>query len=285
MRYRLTIAYDGSRYHGWQEQTAHDGAPTVPTVQAELRSALQVIARQPVNLSGASRTDAGVHALGQVAHFDAENLAVPIDRLARAINSRLPGDIEVREAAEVDPAFDAIGDAVEKQYRYRVWNAERRPLAYRHTVYHCWTPLDRSAMEKAASLLVGEHDFAAFTNAGHGRLSTVRSVLACAVERRPPTGAVHPDAVAHDEVHIVVRGDGFLYNMVRIIAGTLVEVGRGRFAPDHVRTLLGEPDRRRAGPTLPPDGLCLEWIRYAPPGTGRALRFGGPSAERPERDH
>lgn len=268
MRYRLTIAYDGSRYHGWQEQRGPDGSPRVPTVQTAVRQALQHLARQPVTLHGASRTDTGVHALGQVAHFDADHLTVPIDRLPRAVNSRLPDDIEVRDAAIVDEAFDAISGARDKQYRYRLWNSERRPLAYRHTVYHCWTPLRVDAMRAAAAALVGEHDFAAFTNAGHGRLSTVRTLHACDVERHPLTGSVGdepPPAPGRGELHVVVRGNGFLYNMVRIIAGTLVEVGRGRFDADHVRRLLTEGDRRLAGPTLPPQGLCLEWIRYDGP--------------------
>jgi len=268
MRYRLTIAYDGTRYHGWQEQLGPDGSPRVPTVQTAVRQALQHIARQPVALRGASRTDTGVHALGQVAHFDADRLTVPIDRLPRAINSRLPGDIEVRDAAIVDQAFDAVSGARDKQYRYRLWNSERRPLTYRHTVYHCWTPLNVEVMREAASALVGEHDFAAFTNAGHGRISTVRTLHACAVERHPLTGSAGGEARAapgHAELHIVVRGNGFLYNMVRIIAGTLVEAGRGRFDADHARRLLADGDRRRAGPTLPPQGLCLEWIRYDTP--------------------
>lgn len=273
MRYRLTIAYDGTRYHGWQEQIGPDGTPLVPTVQTAVRQAIQHIARQPITLHGASRTDTGVHAIGQVAHFDADHLTVPIDRLPRAINSRLPEDIEVRDARLADAGFDAISGARDKQYRYRLWNTERRPLAYRHTVYHCWTPLDAEAMRAAAAELVGEHDFAGFTNAGHGRVSTVRTLFACGVERHALTGSAGGDANAaqgHAELHIVVRGNGFLYNMVRIIAGTLVEVGRGRFDVEHVRGLLAEGDRHRAGPTLPPQGLCLEWIRYEEAASAKA---------------
>lgn len=274
MRYRLTIAYDGSRYHGWQEQLGPDGRPNVPTVQSAVRHAVQFIARQPVVLRGASRTDTGVHADGQTACFDADHLTVPLDRLARAINSRLPEDIEIRRAEIADPAFDVIGDVLEKQYRYRIWNTERRPLAYRHTVYHCWTQLDLDGMARAGEMLVGHHNFAAFTNAGHGRVSTFRTLLSCDVERRPLTGSVGAGGGGDEEaeVHVVVRGEGFLYNMVRIIAGTLVEVGRGRFDPDHIQTLLREGDRHQAGPTLPPQGLCLEWIRYGPAGCGAARR-------------
>jgi len=253
MRYKLTIAYDGSGFHGWQEQKPVGNAPPVRTVQAVVRDAIQHVARQPVQVRGASRTDTGVHALGQVAHFDAADLTIPIERLPDAINSRLPNDVEVRSAECANDTFDATSDAVEKQYRYRIWNTPVRPLQLRHVVYHCWHELNAEAMNAAAHRLVGEHDFAAFTNAGHGRLSTVRTLFDCHVTR--PTGEA-------PELHAVVRGDGFLYNMVRIIVGTLIEVGRGRHDPTWIDELLSSGDRHRAGPTAPPQGLCLEWIHY-----------------------
>lgn len=263
-RFKLVVAYDGALFHGWQRQLlavpgsppaigqgvgVASGAVELRTVAGVLESAIARTVRMPVRVVGASRTDAGVHALGQVAHFDAET-RIPMQRMAEAINSRLPEDVEVRSCEAVGPGFDAIRGAVMKQYRYRIHLSRRRPLDRRLYVWHCWRELDVARMNQAAAALVGEHDFAAFTAAGHGRTTTVRAVSACEVER------------SGDEVHIVVRGKGFLYNMVRIIAGTLTEIGRGAMTIDDVRTALSGGDRRRAGPTLPASGLWLEWIRY-----------------------
>lgn len=248
-RYKLLIAYDGSAFHGWQKQEPPD-APALRTVQGVMHDALIRLFKQPINLVGASRTDSGVHAKGQVAHFDAES-RVPVERMAMAINSRLPDDIEVLEASEVAPSFDAIRMAVTKQYTYTIHNTERRPLGIRHMVHHYWQPLDAERMNTAAQRLVGEHDFEGFSAAGHGRESTVRTIHRC---------EVHRDG---DKVIITVEGNGFLWNMVRIIAGTLLEVGRGHFEPQRIDEILATADRQLAGPTLPPNGLCLEWIRHA----------------------
>ena len=250
-RYALTIAYDGTHFHGWQRQEPPDGAP-LRTVQGVLEDTLRDLLHQRVRTIGASRTDAGVHALGQCAQFDVAT-AIPVDRLPLAINSRLPEDMEVREAAIAHDKFDCINDPISKRYRYRLWNHTHRPLQYRHMVWHCWVSLDIDQMNDAAQRLIGMHDFAGFAAAGHNRQSTIRTIHDCRVER-----AAHVP-----EVHIVVEGDGFLYNMVRIIAGTLFEVGRGYWAPEQIDTILREANRRYAGPTLPPQGLCLEWIRYA----------------------
>jgi tRNA pseudouridine38-40 synthase len=247
-RYKLLIAYDGSQFHGWQKQEPPD-APALRTVQGVMHEAMLRLFKQPINLVGASRTDSGVHANGQVAHFDADS-RVPAERMAMAINSRLPNDIEVREAEEVAPAFDAIRCAVTKQYTYTIHNTDRRPLALRHIVCHCRHPLDAEAMDAAAARLLGEHDFEGFSAAGHGRESTVRTIHRCEVKREG------------ERVTITVEGNGFLWNMVRIIAGTLVEVGRGHFEPTRIDEILDTTDRQRAGPTLPPNGLCLEWIRH-----------------------
>lgn len=247
-RYKLTIAYDGTNFHGWQKQEPPDGKP-LRTVQGIVESTVIRTLGQPVNLVGASRTDAGVHALGQVAQFDAAT-RIPTERLAEAINSRLPVDVEVRHACVASPDFQAISGATSKQYRYRIFNATRRPLGMRHMVWHCWWDLDVPAMQTAAAKLVGTHDFAGFAAANHGRTSTIRTIFDCHIEQ------------ADDEVQIVVSGSGFLYNMVRIISGTLMEVGRGRFGPDVIDRVLASCDRTQAGITLPPQGLWLEWIRY-----------------------
>ncbi|MCC7144950.1 MAG: tRNA pseudouridine synthase A [Phycisphaeraceae bacterium] len=331
-RYKLLIAYDGSAFRGWQKQFPPPLAPLTPqinppqaaswfqeiislrpaprTVAAVLEEAMQLTLQQPVKIVGSSRTDAGVHALGQVAHFDATT-RIPVARLALAINSRLPPDVQVLSAVVVPDTFDAISDAVAKQYRYRIFNAPHRPLAVRHLVYHCWRPLDVDAMADAAARLVGTHDFEGFASADHDRESTVRTIFDCHIQVHPLTTLAStdfyspqvrptpppsappeppeppeatettaspesPDAAAPlmtgpeghrfepREVHIVVSGSGFLYNMVRIIAGTLVEVGWGRFTPQIVDQILASRDRRQAGTTLAPNGLCLEWIRHAP---------------------
>jgi len=247
-RYKLLIAYDGSGLHCWHKQEPPD-APALRTVQGVMHDALLRLFKQPINLVGASRTDAGVHAKGQVAHFDAAS-RVPAERMAMAINSRLPEDIEVREAVEVSESFDAIRCAVTKQYAYTIHNVERRPLGLRHMVHHCRHPLDADAMHAAAERLIGEHDFEGFSAAGHGRESTVRTIHRCEVKRHG------------ERVIMTIEGNGFLWNMVRIIAGTLVEVGRGRFEAKHIDEILCSADRQLAGPTLPPQGLCLEWIRH-----------------------
>lgn len=247
-RYKLTIAYDGTLFHGWQRQQSPTGE-VLRTVAGQAGDALCRLLGQPINLVGASRTDAGVHAKGQIAHFDAA-IRIPLDRLPHAINSRLPDDVEVVAAEEVPPEFDAISGAVAKRYRYRIFNTSRRPLTMRNFVWHCWTSLDAAAMCDAANRLIGTHDFAGFAAAGHGRSHTVRTIHDCRILRDPP------------ELHVLVEGDGFLYNMVRIIVGTLVEVGRGRFTPDIINHVLDTKDRSLGGPTLPARGLCLEWIKY-----------------------
>lgn len=296
-RFLLTIAYDGTDFHGWQKQRAtdgpSDGAPSGPdeprdgrtdgsvrspapgagatapipafspsrvlrTVQEVVERAVREVVREPIELIGASRTDSGVHARMQAAAFTRADLAreedrrgPPDDRLALAINSRLPDDVQVTGARPVHRHFDPIGHCEAKGYRYLLHTAMERPLWNRRVVHHVHTPLDEAPMRDAAARLIGEHDFAAFAAAGHGRLSTVRTVHQCEVSRLDET-----------TLAIDVAGSGFLWNMVRIIAGTLVDVGRGRLTLDDVASALESRDRRNAGPTLPPTGLCLMWIRY-----------------------
>ena len=271
-RYKLTIAYDGTDFCGWQKQDQPDpdAPPPAPgedkarvvlrTVQGVVEDAVRDAAREPVTLIGASRTDSGVHARGQVGAFtasgaDGKGTGWPEDRgvdaLRKAINSRLPDDVLVTNAELTSDDFDPISMPVSKGYTYTLHTAPDRPVFGRRFVHHLWTPIDAAPMRDAAALLEGEHDFASFAAVNHGRQTTVRTVHECKVE-----------AIGDDRVAIHVSGSGFLYNMVRIIAGTLVEVGRGRMTGDDVRRALAEPDRRNAGPTLPPTGLCLEWIRY-----------------------
>jgi tRNA pseudouridine38-40 synthase len=264
-RFRLTVAYDGTDFHGWQKQapTNEDDSDALRTVQGVLERSVRDVVREPIRLLGASRTDAGVHARGQIAAFNSD-VEMPPSRLVAAINSRLPHDVLVRSCRIVPDEFNPISDAVSKGYRYRLAHGGRtgvlRPLFDRRITTFTAELLDVARMHEAAARFCGEHDFASFTRAHHGRESTVRTVHECRVTasgRRPP------------RIHIDVSGNGFLYNMVRIIAGTLVDVGRGRLEPERIPDLIAARDRRVAGPTLPPQGLCLMWIRYSADGGPR----------------
>lgn len=286
-RYKLTIAYDGTDYCGWQKQEPPDPdnpgkRTTLPTVQGVVEDAARDVLREPgLVLTGASRTDSGVHALGQVAAFTSEPDASTgvgwpadrgTDRLIKALNSKLPRDVLVRSAELVDDDFEPIGGATSKEYTYTIVSGETRPLWDRRYVWHTWYDLDLARMREAAAHLVGEHDFAAFAQINHGRKTTVRTIFACDVEQAEPP---HPGPLPHrgegarhaDEQRFVVRvsGSGFLYNMVRIVAGTLMEVGRGKIEPGNIPAILASKDRRQAGVTLPPTGLRLEWVRYEKP--------------------
>jgi tRNA pseudouridine38-40 synthase len=250
----MLIAYDGTDFHGWQRQEP-PGEKPLRTVQGAVEEAVAAVVGLKVPVLGASRTDAGVHAAGQVAAFSAET-SVPADRLALAINARLPRDVRVLRADAVAAAFDPISDCVSKCYRYSIVHSDRgitvSSVFDRRTAWSTWHRLDPDAMRATAGALVGTHDFAAFAQVNHGRETTVRTVYGCTVT-----------APAPDRVVIEVAGNGFLYNMVRIIAGTLVEAGRGKVGPAEVRHALDTGDRAATGPTLPPHGLRLEWVRYS----------------------
>ena len=252
-RFRLLVSYDGTDFHGWQRQEP-PGKEPLRTVQGTLEVAVREALRQPVRVVGASRTDSGVHAVGQVMAFSAAT-PIPVERLPGAINARLPMDVQVREPRIVRDEFDPISDAITKGYRYSIvmpHDAERLPPMFelRHAF---WTVqrLDVEAMRTVAASIVGEHDFAAFAHAAHGRESTVRRVTEC-----------HVTSPAPGHIRIDVAGTGFLYNMVRIIAGTLLEAGRGRRTAEDVTRALATGDRTLTGQTLPPQGLCLRWIHY-----------------------
>ena len=255
-RYKLTIAYRGTNYHGWQAQSANEfykGPPIkegvgLPTIQETLSRAIVSVVRHPIQLVGSSRTDAGVHAKGQVAHFDSPHDQVPVDGMRRAINYALPGDIIVRKIEPVSGAFNAIASTASKRYQYFIWNAPERPVFFADLAWHRWQGLDVGAMCAAATRIVGEHDFTSFARPGHGRESSVRTVHACDVSS---VGA---------RLVIGIEGSGFLWNMVRIIVGTLVEVGLGRTLPAEIDAMLAARNRRAAGPTAPPHGLYLQWI-------------------------
>ncbi len=244
--FKLVLAYDGTDFHGWQRQSG------VRSVQQDLEATLQRILRHPVTVAGASRTDTGVHARGQVACFRS-HVAWPVENLRRALAHRLPEDMALVTLTEAPAGFQPARDAQTKLYRYRIFNSERRPvtnLAQRYA-WHVWYPLDLARLHAAGALLVGTHDFAGFAGQGSPRANTIRSVTQVVARRMD------------DEVVIEVEGDGFLYHQVRNMVGTLVEIGRGHWPPERVSEILSACDRRLAGRTAPPQGLCLEWVRYA----------------------
>lgn len=246
MRILLTVAYDGTNYSGWQKQKS----PSVPTVEGELEKALRQLFRdEALECIGASRTDAGVHALGQRAVIDVET-SIPTEKIPFAIRSFLPEDIVVTKAEEVPATFHPRFDCVKKTYEYRFWNgAMKNPKERLYSAY-VRTPLDVGKMNEGAKAFLGEHDFAAFCAAGSSVSSTVRRIFDCRVEQ---------DGAA---VKILVTGDGFLYNMVRIIAGTLMAVGLGKIPPEEIGQIIAGRDRRRAGVTAEPQGLTLQEIYY-----------------------
>ncbi len=252
---RLTIAYDGLAYHGWQCQSG------LRTVEGQLRRILSPITQTEVALVAAGRTDAGVHARGQVANFRTES-DIETGRLRRAVNSRLPRDIIIRHIDQVGPEFHATRDALGKHYRYSVWaDTEKPPFDQAAHVYHFYRPFDLQAARSAAAVLVGRHDFKAFeTSGGQVRKSTVRTIRRLDVRRDG------------SRVWLDVEGDGFLYNMVRNIVGTLLEIARGRWAPEEIGRIVQSRDRRKAGPTAPAHGLTLWQVFY-----DEAAALGGPS--------
>jgi len=261
---KLTVSYDGSDYHGWQIQ------PGKKTIQGVLTEAIQNLIGAEVTVHGASRTDAGVSALGQVALVQI-NSPIPVENLADAITHRLPPDIAVTEAVEVPLGFDLIGAVKSKLYRYTIFTGRPRPVLQ---IRHCWhlpapleipqkeakpkkgrfltgpAKLDTAAMAQAAKMLVGKKDFKSFAAAADKRESSVRTIFRC-------------DVTAQNQwIYIDVQGDAFLYNMVRNIVGTLVEIGTGRWPPEKIKEILEAKDRKAAGPIAPAAGLCLMWIKY-----------------------
>jgi tRNA pseudouridine38-40 synthase len=245
---RLTVAYDGTGYVGWQLQL--NGI----SVQQRMEEAWQRVTGEQVRFTASGRTDAGVHALGQVCSV-ATMSGLECETLLRALNANLPPDIAVTEVASAPEGFHAIRDAIHKTYRYSVVAGPVRPVFGRQTAWHVPVPLDVDAMRLAAAALVGEHDFAAFQAAGSERQSTVRRITRLEVKPR--------DGDAGQGVELEVSADGFLYNMVRIIAGSLVLVGRGNHPPAWVKAGLESRDRSRTGPTAPAHGLCLLAVCYA----------------------
>lgn len=245
----LCLRYDGSRYHGWQTQRNEI------SVQQTLQEAVARVCGQPARLTGCGRTDAGVHALRYCANFHSDT-RIPMERMPLAINSRLPGDIAVLAAVEVEPDFNAIGSCIKKEYVYKILNSGIRDPFLEKRV--CFYPqrLDISLMQAAASAFEGTHDFRAVRSVGTETRTTVRTVHWCRVEK------------SGDIISVSVCADGFLYNMCRAMVGTMVYASYGKLRPEDIPALLELGDRRLTGPTMPPQGLYLNRVWYDIPAAG-----------------
>ena len=239
----ITIEYEGTAYCGFQRQL------NGPSVQGELEKALRRLLGQPITLTGASRTDAGVHALGQRAHFDMRR-GIPAGKLPFALNGLLPRDIRVTAGLEVGPAFHARFDARGKTYSYLIFNRRQPSALKRNFSAHVPLPLDVDAMRLSLQDLAGLHDFAAFQASGGTAKTTVRTLQNLSLEEQG------------DEITLTLQGDAFLYNMVRIIAGTLIQVGLGKLGADAFRQAFQSFDRLALGPTAPAQGLTLCRVYY-----------------------
>ena len=243
--YKLTLCYDGSRYSGWQKQ-----GNTAQTVQGKLETLLSRALEQPVEIAGSGRTDAGVHAYGQVVNFFTDG-RIPTDRIVRAVNSLLPPDIVVRAAGEADRDFSARHSAKSKTYIYRIQRGEvPDPMTARYAWY-IRRPLDVAAMREALGSILGTHDFSAFRASGGAPMSPVRTMYEAAVEE-----------AAGNQLVCRIHGNGFLYHMVRNIIGTVANVGLGIITPQRFQEILDGCDRTKAAATAPACGLFLEEVDY-----------------------
>lgn len=240
---KLTIEYEGKDYNGWQKQ------PNKLNIQGEIERAIQIVTGQEVELIGSGRTDAGVHAFAQVANFKIES-DFPIEKIATAINSQLKKSIRVLKAQEVPLEFHSRYHCHKKTYGYIIENSEQGTAIYRNNTFHVSQPLDVEKMQQAANYLVGEHDFSSFKSSGTSSKSSVRTIYQAQVLKE------------QTRVIIMLTGNGFLYNMVRIIAGTLVEIGLGHMEPEEMRKIIEAKNRQKAGKTLAAQGLFLMNVEY-----------------------
>lgn len=242
-RVKLVVAYDGTNYSGWQLQK------NAVTIEQKLNEALFDLLGENIQVIGASRTDAGVHSLGNVCVFDT-NTRMPPEKICYALNTRLPEDIVVQSSQEVEKEFHPRAGKSQKTYEYRILNTAFRDPTRRLNTYFYRYELDVKAMGQAAAFLVGEHDFKSFCSVHTQAETTIRTIYACTVKKE------------EDIIRIRVTGNGFLYNMVRIIAGTLIEVGAGKRKPEDILEMLKRADRSTAGATAPAHGLTMIGIHY-----------------------
>lgn len=240
---KLTIEYDGTNYCGWQKQNNEK------TIQEEIEKAIYKAVGEVVEVIGSSRTDAGVHARGMVANFKT-NATIPFDRFKYAINDKLPDDIAIIESEEVSEDFHARYDSKGKTYCYSIINRQQKPAIGRNYVYHFKWDLDIEKMRKACKHFIGKHDFKAFRSLGSSVKTTERTIKELYIESEG------------EKINIFITADGFLYNMVRIIVGTLLKVGRGKIPVEDIEKIILLGDRKKAGPCVPAQGLILEKVYY-----------------------
>jgi tRNA pseudouridine38-40 synthase len=240
---KLTIEYDGTNYHGWQSQS------NAKTVQETVERAIHGLTGEVININGSSRTDQGVHAYGQVANFFTES-NIPHDRFSYALNRLLPEDIIIRKSEEVSMDFHARYCAKGKKYRYLIYNSSFPSAIFRNRSYHVSHNLDLDSMKKALPFFKGTHDFSAFKATGSSVKTSVRTIFDANLSK------------IDNNICFEVSGDGFLYNMVRIMVGTLVDVGMGRIRAEDIPDIIESRDRKRAGRTAPPQGLYLVEVYY-----------------------
>jgi tRNA pseudouridine38-40 synthase len=239
---KITIQYNGKNYCGWQKQN------NSPGIQGTIEKAIFDITREEVKITGSGRTDAGVHALGQVANFKT-NSQIPVDRIPNALNAKLPKDISIVKAEDVDEDFHSRYSAKKKTYRYQIYNSPYRSPIYPDISYPVKYDLDIDKMKKEAKSLIGTYDFKGFMSSGSSVIDTVRTIYNIEVSK------------SEDLIIIEIEGNGFLYNMVRIIAGTLVDIGRGRIT-EKMSTIIESKSRSMAGHTAPAHGLFLKKVDY-----------------------
>jgi tRNA pseudouridine38-40 synthase len=262
---RLTLAYDGTHYVGWQIQ------PNGPSIQAAVKSAIEKLTGETANVLAAGRTDSGVHALGQVANFRTDS-SIPCEKICTGLQRFLSEDIVIREVREVDESFHATYSAKQKRYRYVIFNSPIVLPFLRDYVTHHHRKLDATMMQQAAERLIGTHDFRCFESQFPNKASSVRTVTEATVERcsiwplwsEPIRQSQETESTncRGDFIRFDIVADGFLYNMVRAIAGTLLKVGEGKWTPDDVRRIIEQQDRSQAGETAPPQGLYLVHVDY-----------------------
>ena len=242
---KLEIEYDGTSYNGWQRQNNTD-----KTIQGIIEKSLSYVLKDSIEIYGSGRTDSGVHAKGQVANFYSKS-ELSLHDIKTKLNQTLPEDIKVKQIEEVNKRFHARMSAIGKVYSYSIWNADSSPVFERKYVYAIESKLDLTAIKKASQLLIGEHDFRSFCSDKNFKKSTIRTIYSIDIDK---TG---------DKISIFYKGSGFLYNMVRIMTGTLIEVGLGKRTIDSIKRALDVKDRETAGFTAPPQGLCLEHVFYS----------------------
>ena len=241
---KLTIEYDGKEFNGWQKQ------PSKLNIQGTIEQAIKLVTGEEVDLTASGRTDAGVHALGQVANFKT-NSNIPIEKIPIALNSNLKKSIRIISAEEVEERFHSRLTCKKKTYRYIINNSEFSSAIYRNLETHIPQKLNIEKMQKAAKYFEGEHDFKAFKASGTSSKSSVRKIYKAKVFKMP-----------NNRIYIELTGNGFLYNMVRIIAGTLVDVGTEKIEPEDIKKIIDSKDRNLAGKTLQPNGLYLVEVNY-----------------------